>query len=55
MLEGSWLVAYFTDAFDLAGSKGGGGSGNISALLTGVPRDVNKQLLHVTSGNQSYR
>ncbi|KAH1189342.1 hypothetical protein GmHk_20G057133 [Glycine max] len=48
--DGSWLVAYFTDAFDLAGSKGGGGSGNISALLTGVPRDVNKQLLHVTSG-----
>ena len=55
MLEGSWLVAYFTDAFVLAGSKGGGGSGNISALLSSVPRDVNMQLLHVTSGNESYR
>ncbi|KAL5173027.1 Protein TPX2 [Glycine soja] len=47
MLEGSWPVAYFTDAFDLASSKGGGGSGNISALLSSVPRDVNMQLLHV--------
>ena len=55
MLEGSWLVAYFIDAFDLAGSKGRGGSGNISALLSGVPWDVNMQLLQVTSGNQSYR
>ncbi|KAG4951949.1 hypothetical protein JHK85_045816 [Glycine max] len=40
-------MAYFTDAFDLASSKGGGGSGNISALLSSVPRDVNMQLLHV--------
>ncbi|KAG5099775.1 hypothetical protein JHK82_044827 [Glycine max] len=47
--DGSWPVAYFTDAFDLASSKGGGGSGNISALLSSVPRDVNMQLLHVTS------
>ncbi|KAG4941158.1 hypothetical protein JHK87_045029 [Glycine soja] len=45
--DGSWPVAYFTDAFDLASSKGGGGSGNISALLSSVPRDVNMQLLHV--------
>ncbi|KAG4957841.1 hypothetical protein JHK84_043742 [Glycine max] len=48
--DGSWLVAYFIDAFDLAGSKGRGGSGNISALLSGVPWDVNMQLLQVTSG-----
>ncbi|KAG4906887.1 hypothetical protein JHK86_055371 [Glycine max] len=43
-------IGFSRPVFHHDGSKGGGGSGNISALLTGVPRDVNKQLLHVTSG-----
>ncbi|RDY02719.1 Protein TPX2, partial [Mucuna pruriens] len=44
--HGSWL----TDAFYVSGSKAGGGSGSLSALLSGVPRDVNMKMLQVTTG-----
>ncbi|TKY70881.1 TPX2 protein [Spatholobus suberectus] len=43
-------IGFSRIVFHHDGSKGGGGSGNISALLSGVPRDVNMQLLQVTTG-----
>jgi len=33
------------------GSKGGDESGNMSAFLSGVPRDISGKLLPVTPGN----
>ncbi|KAL2971980.1 hypothetical protein AAZX31_15G229600 [Glycine max] len=43
-------IGFSRPVFHHDGSKGRGGSGNISALLSGVPWDVNMQLLQVTSG-----
>ncbi|KAK7406199.1 hypothetical protein VNO78_07819 [Psophocarpus tetragonolobus] len=43
-------IGFSRTVFHHDGSKGGGGSGNISALLSGVLRDVNMPLLQVTTG-----
>ncbi|RZB78023.1 Protein TPX2 isoform B [Glycine soja] len=43
-------IGFSRTVFHHDGSKGGGGSGNISALLSGIPYDLNLQLLQVTSG-----
>ncbi|CAJ1928196.1 unnamed protein product [Sphenostylis stenocarpa] len=43
-------IGFSPTDFQHDGSKGSGGSGNISGLLSGDPRDVNMKLLQVTTG-----